>query len=89
MSAVTVTPIRTEADYRQALDEIEALMKKDIQPDSPEAARFQVLCHLAWAYKTIRKMMDSEAATETWIPWEVVKQHLAEIVKEDETTTPN
>lgn len=87
MSAVTVTPIRTEADYQRALEEIEVLMAKDIQPDSPEADRFHVLCHLAWSYKTVKEAMDIEAATKTWIPWEVVKRRLAEAAKGDKPTT--
>lgn len=42
-------PIRTEADYRAALDEIERLF--DTEPNTPECDRLEVLTTLVEAYE--------------------------------------
>ena len=44
-----IKPIRTEADYEQALREIENLM--DAQPETEEADRLDVLVTLVEAYE--------------------------------------
>jgi len=48
---MTIQPIRTEADYENALAEIERLM--DAEPGTPEAERLDVLATLvdAWEAK--------------------------------------
>jgi HTH-type transcriptional regulator / antitoxin HigA len=42
-------PIRNEADYRAALDEIERLF--DVEPDTPEFDRLDILTTLVEAYE--------------------------------------
>ena len=44
-----IRPIKTEADYRAALDEIERLF--DATPDTPEGDRLEVLTTLVKAYE--------------------------------------
>ncbi|MEE4378243.1 MAG: transcriptional regulator [Candidatus Competibacteraceae bacterium] len=44
-----IKPIKTEADYRQALNDIEQLM--DAQPDTPEGDYLDVLSTLVEAYE--------------------------------------
>lgn len=44
-----IRPIRTEADYRAALDEIERLF--DVEPNTPECDRLEVLTTLVEAYE--------------------------------------
>ena len=51
-----IKPIRTEADYRAALREIESLM--DAELDSPEGERLDVLTTLVEAYKAKRYPME-------------------------------
>ena len=48
---MNIKPIRTEDDYQRALEEIERLM--DVQPDTPEGDRLDVLATLvdAWEEK--------------------------------------
>jgi HTH-type transcriptional regulator / antitoxin HigA len=53
--AVWVRPIRTEADYRAALAEIDQLF--DAEPGSPEDARLEVLIPLVEAYEDIHYPM--------------------------------
>jgi len=48
-TAVTVRPVRTEADYEAALAEVDALM--DAAPGSPEGDRLDVLVTLVQAYE--------------------------------------
>jgi len=43
-----IKPIRTKADYRAVLRDIESLM--DAEPDSPEGERLDVLTTLVEAY---------------------------------------
>ncbi|MGV0036170.1 MAG: helix-turn-helix domain-containing protein [Candidatus Azotimanducaceae bacterium WSBS_2022_MAG_OTU7] len=45
-----IKPIRTEADYRAALREIESLMEAEL--DSPEGERLDVLTTLVEAYES-------------------------------------
>src|SRR5919107_4854399 len=47
---VSVQPIRSQADYEQALREIETLM--NAEPNSPEEDRLDVLAALVAAYET-------------------------------------
>jgi HTH-type transcriptional regulator/antitoxin HigA len=49
--AVNIKPIKTEADYEAALEEIDRLM--DAEPDTPEGDRLDVLTTLveAWEQK--------------------------------------
>ena len=44
-----IRPIKTEADYRATLNEIESLMRAE--PDSPEGERLDVLVTLVEAYE--------------------------------------
>ena len=46
---MNIKPIRTEADYRAALKEIDSLM--DAELDSPEGERLDVLTTLVEAYE--------------------------------------
>jgi HTH-type transcriptional regulator / antitoxin HigA len=48
-SRMDIKPIRTEADYRAALKEIEALMSA--RPRTPEGERLEVLVTLVEAYE--------------------------------------
>jgi HTH-type transcriptional regulator/antitoxin HigA len=47
--SLEIKPIRNEADYEAALQEIEALF--DAKPDTPEADRLDVLVALVEAYE--------------------------------------
>jgi len=47
-----IKPIRTEADYRWALDEIEQYFDKEPARGTPEADRFEVLSDLIEAYES-------------------------------------
>ena len=51
-----IKPIRTKADYRAALKEIESLMHA--QPDTPEGERLDVLATLVEAYERKHFPMD-------------------------------
>lgn len=53
---VLVRPIRTEADYQEALQEIDQLF--DAEPDTPEDARLEVLLTLVEAYEERRYPID-------------------------------
>lgn len=44
-----IRPIKTETDYRAALDEIERLF--DVEPDTPEFNRLDILTTLVEAYE--------------------------------------
>ena len=46
---ITIKPIKTEADYRAALKEVESLMTAG--PDTPEGERLDVLATLIEAYE--------------------------------------
>jgi HTH-type transcriptional regulator/antitoxin HigA len=46
-----IKPIKTEVDYNTALKEIERLMEMDLEPDTPEGDRFDVLVTLVEAYE--------------------------------------
>ena len=47
-----MTPIKTDADYRAALAEIEALM--NAEPDTPDGDRLDVVATLVEAYEARR-----------------------------------
>ena len=49
ITMVTIKPIKTEADYRTALKEVESLMTAG--PDTPEGERLDVLVTLIEAYE--------------------------------------
>lgn len=51
-----IKPIKTEADYRATLREIEGLM--DAEPDTPEGDRLDVLATLVEAYEQAHYPMD-------------------------------
>ena len=51
-----IKPIRTKADYRAAMKEIEALM--NAEPDTPEGERLDVLATLVEAYERRHFPMD-------------------------------
>ena len=44
-------PIKTAADYDAALTEVERLMEIDVEPDTPEGDRLEVLVTLVEAYE--------------------------------------
>ena len=46
-----IKPIKTEADYDAALKEIERLMESEVEPDTPEGDRLEVLVTLVEAYE--------------------------------------
>src|SRR5437868_5231646 len=54
---VTVRPIRTEADYQSALDEIEKLMAA--QPGTAEGDRLDILSTLVEAYEAEHHPIDA------------------------------
>ena len=47
---ITVRPIKTEADYHAALEEI-ALLMGDVAPDTPDGEKLEVLLTLMEAYE--------------------------------------
>jgi HTH-type transcriptional regulator/antitoxin HigA len=51
MYMVELRPIRTKADYAEALDEIERLF--DVKPNTPECDRLEVLTTLVEAYEQL------------------------------------
>ena len=51
-----IKPIKTEADYRAALKEIESLMIAE--PDTPEGEKLDVMVTLTEAYETKHFPMD-------------------------------
>lgn len=53
---MNIRPIKTEADYRDTLTEIERLM--NAQPDTPEGDRLDVLVTLVEAYERAHFPMD-------------------------------
>ena len=46
-----IKPIKTEVDYDAALKEVEWLMESDVEPDTPEGDRLEVLVTLVEAYE--------------------------------------
>jgi HTH-type transcriptional regulator/antitoxin HigA len=46
-----VRPLRTEADYRWALAEVEYYFENEPEPGTPEGDRFEVLADLVEAYE--------------------------------------
>ena len=46
-----IKPIKTEVDYDAALKEVERLMEIDVEPDTPEGDRLEVLVTLVEAYE--------------------------------------
>ena len=46
-----IKPIKTAVDYEAALKEIERLMGADVEPDTPEGDRLEVLVTLVEAYE--------------------------------------
>jgi HTH-type transcriptional regulator / antitoxin HigA len=73
-----IHPIRTEADYDAALQEIEQYFEHEPQPGTPEADRFDILAALIGAYEqkhwsieppdavsAIREIMDMKGYTQS------------------------
>jgi len=61
-NAMEFKPIKTEADHRAALKEIESVMSADL--DSPEGERLNVLVTLVEAYeKSLIKQPDQRRLT--------------------------
>lgn len=56
-------PLRTEADYAWALDEIAACFEVEPEPGSPEAERFDILAGLIAAYEAGHWLIDGPDAT--------------------------
>ena len=46
-----IKPIKTEADYEATLEEIERLLENDVEPDTSEGDRLEVLSTLVEAYE--------------------------------------
>ena len=63
-----IRPIKTKADYRSALKEIETLMSA--RPNTPEGERLDVLVTLVEAYKAIHYRFDLP------YPVEAIKFHM-------------
>lgn len=59
-----VKPIRTEADYRWALDEIEQYFDNEPVRGTPEADRFEVLADLIEAYESRHWSIEQADAVE-------------------------
>lgn len=59
-----VKPIRTEADYRWALDEIEQYFDNEPARGTPEADRFEVLADLIEAYESRHWSIEHADAVE-------------------------
>lgn len=53
---MNIKPIKTDSDYREALEEIESLMLA--APESPEGEKLDVLATLVEAYETKRYLLD-------------------------------
>ena len=53
---ITIRPIKTEADYEAALAEVEQMMG-NIEPDTPEGDKFDMLVNLIEAYEDIHYPM--------------------------------
>jgi HTH-type transcriptional regulator / antitoxin HigA len=47
-----ICPIRTDADYRTALDEIERYFENEPRPGTPEAHRFDLLARVLERYES-------------------------------------
>jgi HTH-type transcriptional regulator/antitoxin HigA len=69
-----IKPIRTEADYDEALQEIEVLF--DVEPDTPEADRLDVLVALVEAYEARHHAIPAPDPIEA-IEHEMERQGLA------------
>ena len=52
MDVMDIKPIRTPADYSQALEEVQADWDTDFPEGSPEGERYEVLLTLVEAYET-------------------------------------
>jgi HTH-type transcriptional regulator/antitoxin HigA len=65
-----IRPIRTEADYNWALQEIESYFEREPESGSPEADRFDVLAALIEAYER------RHHAIENAPPVEVVRLYM-------------
>ena len=48
---MVIRPIKTEEDYEAALEEISRLLAADVEPDTPDGDRFEVLSLLVEAYR--------------------------------------
>ena len=69
-----IRPIKTEADYRQALAEVEALMMAE--PDSPGGEKLDVLTTLLEAYERTQYPLDFPDPVDA-IKFEMVRRGLS------------
>ena len=58
MAKKMIRPIRTEAEYDEALDEIERYFENEPQPGTPEADRFDLLALIVEDYERKRWPVD-------------------------------
>jgi len=49
--SMNIHPIRTEQDYKEAIDKIEQLLESPLEPGTPEGDLFEVLTRLVEAYE--------------------------------------
>jgi HTH-type transcriptional regulator/antitoxin HigA len=61
---VNIRPIRTEADYQDALGDIAALMASDPAPDTPKGDRLDILATLVQAYEARHFPIDAPDPVE-------------------------
>jgi HTH-type transcriptional regulator/antitoxin HigA len=63
-----IRPIRTEAEYGAALEEIEQYFEKVPEPGTPEADRFDVLAALIGAYERVHWSIEASNKPVTVVP---------------------
>lgn len=73
MAKKMIRPIRTEAEYDEALEEIERYFENEPKPGTPEADRFDLLALVVEAYKRKRWPIEPPAA----IPRQILAACLA------------
>src|SRR5205085_8298101 len=71
-----ITPIKTEADYASALDEIRDLIRKDPEPDTAAGQRLEVLGSLVEGYETKRFRIEFADAVDA-IQFRMEQQNLS------------
>jgi HTH-type transcriptional regulator/antitoxin HigA len=59
-----ISPIRTEADHRAALAEVERLVEFDPKPGTPDGDRLSVLAILVQSYERVRFPLDRPSPIE-------------------------
>jgi HTH-type transcriptional regulator/antitoxin HigA len=66
--AMEIRAIRTEADYDEALKEIQQYFEKVPEPGTPEADRFDVLAALIGAYERVHWSIEEATKAVTVAP---------------------